>query len=209
MGVRGAVKFSLRTVGKMDDNRAEAFKLALVFRRYIRIHFRENILRLKPKSPFTRLIQNSNPDRPLVLSGALVQKYVTIEPLTNGFRVGFDTSKIYTDGPKKLRIPLGDLLRHLEEGGDIARGKNSDKFKAVARWMAIQLRRAGFPKAKSGKRVYKIPARPFFQRIAQKFIKDHRDPERTFRVVGWKLYIYVNRSRDKNKGRPKSLGMGS
>lgn len=93
-----------------------------------------------------------------------------------------------------MRIPVGDLLTLLEGGAVIAsKADDPEKFKAVSRWMAMVLQKAGFPRIKGRKRVYRIPARPFFTRVANRFIRDHKDPARVFRVDRWKLYIYVNR----------------
>ena len=120
----------------------------------------------------------------------LIEKYLEVKPIVGGYYAGFDLRKLYKEKPFGKNMGLKRLLGIVEEGAQFP--KDLKKKQAVARWMAIQLRKNGIPRgpAKVVGR-YKIPPRPFFVRLADQFIKSNPVVGIEYKVTAYKLFIYA------------------
>lgn len=191
--IRGVREYST------EFNEVEELRLAKLYQRYLRMYMRENIMNVMKNAPFTEAMKGRN--TPLYDVSTMTQNFVYIRKMSRGYRVGFDLTKKFN-----RRMTVRGLLDVLENGADLSQNDPVIKSKmrkymfGALRSRGIQIskmsnaqlgkmlrRRSKFEKSQKNApkyvkqdNEYRIPPRPFFDRITDSFITLNRGEMRDF-----------------------------
>lgn len=197
LGQRKGKQSKLAGVKEYGDKGTEfeELRLARLFQRYLRVHLRDQLLRRKKNAPFTVMMKGF--DKPLHQEGRLIDEFVYIRKMDRGYRVGFSLQNSFND-----RMTVAGLLEVLEKG--VVLDNTEEKSKRMKKWFMAQIRESAKRpedlgifrnhvkrRKKFGR--YKIPPRPFFKEIAEKFVEQNKGDRREFDIGEYSLSIFVRK----------------
>lgn len=172
------------------DERREQ-ELVGLFQKFLKDYLRQNILNVQKNAFFTQVVKER--DSPLYSKSILVDSFMYVRRLVAGYKVGFNVNLQFNDD-----LTVGHLLYILENGANLTNGSEEIKSK-IRKYMFAKMKEKGIKPIKSSKSPkgvkvqtgdFIIPPRPFFDRIADDFIRKYSD-NRTDIVKGT-YYIVIS-----------------